>query len=247
MTPTPAGSQLRVSFVSAGATEEAACGHSPTKGQWQVNPGGVPAVASHDPRGHGAGSGRGLAPLHTTGLWWGGIEHDTALVAAAFPAHSWGQPSTLAARAQGWWCPFSRLGSGERGMGQMTRLPCGWGLSGLPWAVQLWLERCARPCLRPHLCVQADTGSRRRWPENGRLQCLWGDRAGPDTHPRPPHSAAPQSPAGEHSGSLRVWRCRSPGCDRAGIDTRLVPLSSSVHCGRVHTVRQRKVRQGTSK
>lgn len=87
------------------------------------------------------------------------------------------------------------------------------------------------------LCVQADTGSRRHWPESGRLQCLWGDRAGPDTHPRPPHSAAPQSLAGRHSGSLRVWGCRSPGCDRAGIDMRPVPLSSSVHCSRVHTGR----------
>lgn len=95
------------------------------------------------------------------------------------------------------------------------------------------------PSLRPYLCVQADTGSRRHWTESGRLQCLWGDRAGPDIHPRPPHSATPQSLEGRHSGSLQVWGCTFHGCDRAGIDKRQVPLSSSVHCSLVYTCRQR--------
>lgn len=84
--------------------------------------------------------------------------------------------------------------------------------------------------LGPHLCVQEDTGSRRHWPESGRLQCLWGGRAGPDTRPRLPHSVAPQSLEGRHSGSLQVWGCRFHGCDRVGTDKHQVPLSSSVHC-----------------
>lgn len=113
---------------------------------------------------------------------------------------------------------------------------------GTVWVsmVNLAVHRDAgAPSPRPHLCVQADTGSRRHWPESGRLQCLWGDRAGPDTHPRPPHSAAPQSPEDRHSGSLQVWGCRFHGCDRAGTDKHQVPLSSSVHCSLVHTCRQR--------
>lgn len=85
---------------------------------------------------------------------------------------------------------------------------------------------CAPPT--PHLCARADTGNRRRWLEGGRLQCLLGGRAGPDTRPHPPRSAAPQSLGGRRSGSFQVWGCRSPGCDRAGIDKRQVLLSSSV-------------------
>lgn len=87
---------------------------------------------------------------------------------------------------------------------------------------------CAPPHPPPHPCARADTGSRRRWPEGGRLQCLSGGRAGPDTRPHPPRSAAPRSLGGRRSGSLRVWGCRSPGCDRAGTDKRRIPLSSSV-------------------
>lgn len=113
----------------------------------------------------------------------------------------------------------------------MTRLPCGWGLGA-----QL-CPRCA--CThppRPHPCIQADTDRRRHWPESGRLLCLWGGRAGPDTRLRPPHSAAPQSLEGRCSRSLQLWGCRSHGCDRAGIDKRWIPLSSSVHCSLGHTV-----------
>lgn len=87
----------------------------------------------------------------------------------------------------------------------------------------------------PHPCIQADTGSRRHWPESGKLPCRWGGRAGPDTRLRPPHSAAPQSLEGRCSRSLQVWGCRSHGCDRAGIDKRWIPLSSSVHCSLGHT------------
>lgn len=111
-------------------------------------------------------------------------------------------------------------------------------MSGFSRSVQL-CHRDAyilpQPHPRPHLCVQADTGSRRRWLESGRLQCLWGGSAGADTHSQPPHSAAPQSPEGRHSGSLRVLGCRSHGCDRAGIDKRRVSLNSSVHCSLGHT------------
>lgn len=85
------------------------------------------------------------------------------------------------------------------------------------------------PHTRRHLCAQADTDSRRRWLESGRLRCPWGGKVDPDTRPHPPHSAAPQSLEGRHSGNLQVWGCRSHGCDRAGIDKRQVPLSSSVH------------------
>lgn len=104
-------------------------------------------------------------------------------------------------------------------------------------SAQLWhRDACTHPP-RPHPCIQANTGSRRHWPESGRLRCLGGGRAGPDTHLRPLHSAAPQNPEGRCSRSLQVWECRSHGCDRAGIDKRWIPLSSSVHCSLGHTGR----------
>lgn len=119
--------------------------------------------------------------------------------------------------------PHSRE-SAQPKLYKMTRLPCGRGLSGCP--------RSEMPPLapQPHLCVQADTGSRRRWLESGRLRCRRGGRAGPGTHPRPPHSAVPQSLGGRCSGSLQVCGCTSHGCDRAEIDKRRFPLSSCVHC-----------------
>ena len=115
-------------------------------------------------------------------------------------------------------------------MDMMTRLPCGWGLS-----TQLCHRDAYTHPPSPHPCIQADIDSRKHWPESGRLQCLGGGRAGPDTHLRPLHSATPQTLEGRCSRSLQVWGCRSHGCDRAGIDKRWIPLSSSVHCSLGHT------------
>lgn len=97
--------------------------------------------------------------------------------------------------------------------------------------------RALSPFHTTDLYVQADTGSRRHWLESGRLQFLWGGRAGPDTHPRPPHSAVPQSLEGRCSGNLQVCGCKFHGCDRAGIDKHRIPLNSSVHCSLEHTGR----------
>lgn len=156
---------------------------------------------------------------------------------------------------QAWGRADKGLRGGSGGGRRRGLCGCRWGLQNpggsgrcILGVVPLWSHKTLRgsragsgrglsPLHTTGLCVQADTGSRRHWPESGRLQCLWGDRAGPDTHPRPPHSAAPQIPEDRHSGSLQVWGCRFHGCDRAGTDKHQVPLSSSVHCSLVHTGR----------
>lgn len=118
----------------------------------------------------------------------------------------------------------------------------------VPWSASCATEMpLPHPTPTPgtHLCVQADTGSRRHWLESGRLLCLWGGRAGPDTRPRPPHSVAPQSLEGRCSGSLQVCGCRYHGCDRAGIDKHRLSVNSSVHCSLGRTAK--RVRQEVSK
>lgn len=88
---------------------------------------------------------------------------------------------------------------------------------------------------RPHLCVRADIDSRRHWLRSGRPQCPRGGRVGPDTHPHPPHSGAPQSLGGRRSGSLQAWGCRFRGCGRAETDKHPVLWSSSVLRSLGHT------------
>lgn len=192
---------------------------SVTLGQWQVKPGGGPAVTSQDP------------PLAQGWLWQRSISI----------SHRWPVAGVRLEVTPGFSGCLLTVGSahdirgqedaGERcgGGGREERLPFGKGPSGWSWSSMGPRDP------RPYLCARADTGSRRRWPKSGKPRCLRGGRAGRDTRPRPPHSAAPRSPEGRHSGSLQAWGYRFRGCGRAGTDTHHVLLSSSVLRSLGHT------------